>query len=264
MSLVLAARTDDRRGFASAALARFPDCLGTGPVLVKPNVVSHEPYPTTTHPDMLDQVLAWLEGREILVADGAAADLLRPGKSLRENPLARGCKDRGLELTDLYDHPMHKKLADSGMELVMSDLAFNTSIISLPVLKSHSQCMMTGALKNHFGLLGRAQRGKLHFGRGDIHKAIASLVQMAPPGLVIMDAVVSMNRTNEARHGGIPVELGHLMAGADPVALDAFGLSLLQKIEPELHGKAPEDIPYIKYALEMGLGTLQYEVEWIE
>lgn len=265
MSLVIAAKSGNRREFARVVMERFADCIPEGTVLVKPNVVSHEPYPTTTHPDMLDQVLSCLHGREVMVADGAAADIMRTGKVLGEHELGEVCEKHGLELIDVYAHPISKKKAPSGVEVSISELATGSAgIVSLPVLKVHGPCKMTGALKNHFGFLSKMQRGKLHFGRGDIHKAIAALNQLAPSSLVIVDAVTTLLGTNEVRHGGEPYDLGYLMAGTDPVALDAFGLTLLQEVEPKLAGLAPTDIPYIRHASEWGVGSLQYDVEWIE
>ena len=264
MSLVIAAKSEARKEFARAVLSRFADAIPGGPILVKPNVVSPEPYPTTTHPDLLSAVLEYYAGRELTVADAAAADLVRPGKALREHPLAEVCRAHGRELLDLYDHPMTKLKAPSGVALTMSELPLKSSaIVSLPVLKSHVQCLMTGALKNHFGFLPRRERGRLHCGRGDIHQAIASLHQLAPVSLVIMDAVITEINANEIRHGGKPAPLGYLLAATDPVALDAFALSLLQTVEPKLHGLSPREIPYLRYAAEWGVGSLQYELEWI-
>lgn len=265
MGLVLAARSDDRGWFARLALERFAGSIPGGPVLVKPNVVSHEPYPTTTHPDMLEAVLEVLSDREVTVADGAAGDLVRPGKALRDHELARACERRGRKLVDCYSMGMSKRRTRSGMELTVSDLMFSHPvIISLPVLKAHRICCMTGAIKNHFGFLSRAQRGKLHFGRADIHLGIASLVRLAPPSLAIVDAVTTLTNTNEVRHGGRPAKIGCLFAGIDPVALDSFGLTLLGKVEPSLAGASPHDVPYIKYAEEMGVGSTEYQVEWVE
>jgi len=263
--VVLAAQSDKRREFARAAVERFTAALPEGPLLIKPNVVSHEPYPTTTYPDMLDEVLGLFSGHNLIVADGPGADLLRPAKILREHELGRVCARHGLELLNVYEQAMSKVSTAAGVTLELSGLpARAAGLVSLPVLKSHKICMMTGALKNHFGFLSKKQRGKLHFGLADIHQAIAALHQAAPGSLVIMDAIVTEIVTNEMRHGGQPTLLGYLLAGIDPVALDAFGLTLLQKVEPALQGLGPRDIPYLKYAAEWGLGELEYQVEWIE
>ncbi len=262
---IIASRSLDRAGFVKAAFERFAPSLPEGTILVKPNVVSHEPYPTTTHPETLDAVLHLLAGKKFLVGDGAAADLIRPGKAIRDHALARVCQSHGLPLLDLYGRAMGKVKAPSGVELTISAEAVKADfMVSLPVLKTHKICMMTGAIKNHFGLLGRGQRGKLHFGRGDIHAAIASLLQVTPPALYIMDAIETMTVTNEVRHGGRPARLGCMLAGTDAAALDAAGLSMLGEIEPSLAGKKPGDVPYLRMAGEWGLGSLEPEIDWID
>jgi uncharacterized protein (DUF362 family) len=263
-SVVLAAKTDNRRGFVSAAMERFAEAVNGGPVLVKPNLVSHEPYPTTTHPDVLDEVLALLKGREVIVADGPGADLMRPGKVIREHELTAVCERHGIKFTNVYRESMSKFTAP-GVKITMSGLPKKAAaMISLPVLKSHKICMMTGALKNHFGFLAKRSRGKLHFGAADIHKGIAALNRAAPGSLFIVDAVVTEVGANEMRHGGRPTELWHMLAGTDPVGLDAFGLTLLQKVEPALRGKGPMDVPYLKYCADWGLGSVEYDLEWTE
>ncbi len=236
-----------------------------GPVLVKPNIVSHEPYPTTTHSDTLETVISILAGNELRVADASAADLIRPGKALRQHELSDVCKRHGIELVDLYTRPMSKQEAESGVKLEISELPFQvSSMVSLPVFKTHIQCIITGALKNHFGLLGRTQRGRLHFGRVDIHKAIASLHQLVRADLFVVDFVETLISANEVRHGGVRTPAGYMFAGTDPVALDSFGLSLLAEIDPKLDGKKPADIPHIRYAEDWGIGSTDYELEWIE
>jgi uncharacterized protein (DUF362 family) len=56
-------------------------------IFVKPNIVSSEPYPTTTHPEVLEALLSWLSSREIVVGDGPAVDAGRSDKVLRNTPL---------------------------------------------------------------------------------------------------------------------------------------------------------------------------------
>jgi uncharacterized protein (DUF362 family) len=262
LSTILKSETSDRRKFIRLAFEKFNDQVPSGKILVKPNIVSHEKYPTTTHPDVLDEVLVILSDREVIVGDGAAADIIKTGKVIRDHGLAQIAKKHGHELLNFYDRPMVKHKAEDGLKFSYSDAGQDVAgIISLPVLKVHKICMMTGAIKNHFGFFSRKDRAKLHFGKSNIHKAIAEVCRLTPPSLVIVDAVETLVNTNEVRHGGKPHELGFMLAGTDPVALDACGLELLQGIEPGLQGKTPAEVPYIKYAAEAGLGSFEYDVE---
>jgi len=132
-------------------------------------------------------------------------------------------------------------------------------IISLPVLKSHSICGLTGALKNQLGFLSVAEKGQLHWGR-DVHKTIAELNRVVKPDLYVVDAVQTLITTNEVRHGGQPRKLGYMLAGTDPVSLDVAGLELLKEVEPKLRDKHFNDILHLKYAVNLGIGKPRYEI----
>ena len=91
-----------------------------------------------------------------------------------------------------------------------------------------------------------------------IHKAIAELNLAIKPNFWVIDAVQTLINTNEVRHGGKLKELGYMLAGRDPVSLDIEGLKLLQKVDPDLKDKKPEDIPHLKYAIDLGVGQREY------
>jgi uncharacterized protein (DUF362 family) len=131
------------------------------------------------------------------------------------------------------------------------------------VLKTHNVCRMTGALKNQFGYLPRRERVAMHLGVKDIHRAIAELNVVAKPDLVIVDVVQSLCSAQELRHGGNPVDMGYMLAGSDPVALDCFGLRLLQEVEPRLESASPQEVPSIRYALQYGVGSAEFKAQEI-
>ena len=78
MSIVYLARGEDREAFIRAVFQRFEvEKRVTGKqILVKPNMVSHETYPTTTHPATLTACIRLLLpfAAKIVVADGPAWD----------------------------------------------------------------------------------------------------------------------------------------------------------------------------------------------
>jgi uncharacterized protein (DUF362 family) len=173
------------------------------------------------------------------------------------------------------------------MKLSVSNVAMECDyMISLPVMKSH--CLkyvgITGALKNNFGILGRRDRILLHANtlpvraarkllgnkseklmrkvmrdKIDINLAIAELNVIRKPDLFIVDVVDTLIKANELRHGGKEAHVGVMLAGKDPVALDCLGLELLKKVDPKLEKKNPDDIPAIKYALKLGVGTEKFK-----
>ena len=251
-------RTSDRADFirrAFADLAIDRSLVGISSVLVKPNIVSSEPYPTTTHPSVLEACLEYLlnRGLKIVVADGPAVDAGTSGAVLDNHPLKQVCDRYNVPLIDLLGQEMVKRKAVE-MELELSQAAFQYDfILSLPVLKSHFICSLTGALKNQFGFLSAKQRVELHVSK-DIHRAIAELNLIVRPHFYVIDAIETLTKANEVRHGGEKAELGYMLAGRDPVELDVAGLKILQTVETRLAGKSPEDIPHLRHAMELGIG----------
>jgi uncharacterized protein (DUF362 family) len=264
LSVVYYCETRDRRNFVAKTLEKFSKQLGTAKrVFIKPNIVSAEPYPTTTHPEVLDSLLSELTGCEIIVGDGPAVDAGRSDKVLRNTPLRMVCEKHNVGLVDLYSEPMKHLKSKRGYSLRVSAVPLSCDfVISIPVLKVHNICCVSGALKNQFGYLSRKDRILMHMGLKDIHKGIAEVNAAVPTNLFVVDAVKTMVKAQECRHGGHPADLEMMIAGVDPVGLDSFGLELLQRVEPELKAKRP-NMRYLDYAIDYGLGNAKYEMREI-
>ncbi len=262
MNSIYLQKTGNRKEFVTKTLKEIEEELKRAKkILLKPNIVSHESYPTTTHPEVLEACLKFLLGlkKEVLVADGPAPDAGSSKKIIAEHFLKKICDKFQLPLVNLCLEPM-KRIKTKSFEFKISTIPFEYDfIISLPVLKSHSTTGITGALKNQFGLLFPRDRIILHAAPWkSIHKAIAELNLAIKPNFWIIDAVQTLINTNEVRHGGKLKELGYMLAGKDPVSLDIEGLKLLQKVDPDLKDKKPEDIPHLKYAIDLGVGQREY------
>lgn len=267
MSVVYRRHTAERAEFVRSVFEVFSSALKTRRrILVKPNLVSAEPYPATTHPEVLDAVLGILKdmGKEVVVADEPAVDARR--SAAFEGPLAEVCRRHGLVLEKLaIDGTVRTRVPRPGgpaYRVFYRAIACDGRI-SLPVLKVHrlKSIGLTGALKNQFSFLSRAERIACHLGLRDIHRAIVDVNLIAPVDVVLMDAVEVLIGANERRQGGRPAALGTLLAGDDPVALDHLGFSLLAGTgDPKLAGRAAEDIVYIRRAVESKLGSKIYRV----
>jgi len=253
--------TSQRKEFTFKILELFKAPLEKArKILIKPNIVSAEPYPTTTHPEVLDAVLSRLSGREILVGDAPAIDLVSSKKVFEETPLKEVCDKYGVRLVNFYSEKMKSLSSSRGYKIRVSTLPFLCDfVISLPVLKFHKMLDLSGALKNQFGYLSRRDRFLMHCKVKNIDKGIAEVNAAVPPDLFIVDAVETMVKAQECRHGGCPAKLGVMMAGVDPVSLDCFGFDLLQKVESKLKGKTRESIEYMNYALDYGVGSNNFE-----
>ncbi|MFQ5877701.1 MAG: DUF362 domain-containing protein [Acidobacteriota bacterium] len=117
-------------------------------------------------------------------------------------------------------------------------------LINVPVVKDHALSRLTCGMKNLYGLLGGG-RGRLH---QRIHAAIADLASAFGPTLTVVDATRVMLRGGP--QGGRlddVLRVGAVGAGTDPVALDAWGATLI--------GADPLEIGHIVLARGRGLGT---------
>lgn len=257
---VVYCETSNRREFVAKTLEIFKEQLENAKrIFVKPNIVSSEPYPTTTHPEVLDALLSRLSGRELVVGDGPALDAGRSDKILRNTPLREICEKHSVSLVNLYSGPMKSVESKRGYKIKVSAIPLSCDfVISVPVLKVHNSCGLSGALKNQFGYLSRIDRILMHTKLKNIQKGIAEVNVAVPTNLFIVDAVQTMVKAQECRHGGCPADLGVMIAGVDAVSLDCLGLDLLQKVEPDL-GERKSDMKYIEYASAYGVGSTNYE-----
>ncbi|UCC91224.1 MAG: DUF362 domain-containing protein [Candidatus Aenigmatarchaeota archaeon] len=278
VSEILYQVTDNRMRFSEHIIHKFmKEVKGKKTIFVKPNIVSYEPSPTTTHPDVLRYVLKNLpRDSDVVIADAPAVDAGNSKKIIKDHPLSKVCSQLSFELENLYDFGFKKVRTKSGFDLNVSKLAFDCDyMISLPVMKAH--CLknigITGALKNNFGLISAKDRillhstGRIHSRavrrvfriKKDINLAIAELNVIRKPDLFIVDMVDTLINANEVRHGGIQKHVGLMFAGKDPVALDCFGLEILKKFDHGLKEKEAEDIPAINYALRLGVGEKKFK-----
>jgi uncharacterized protein (DUF362 family) len=230
-------------------------------IFVKPNIVSYESYPTTTHPDVLGAVLTRLVDNDVVVGDGPAVDAGRSGKILEKSPLRDVCDSHGVSLVNLYSEKMRNVESSRGYRFRMSTLPLECNlVISLPVLKVHNMVGMSGALKNQFGYFSRRDRILMHARLKSITKGIAEVNAAVSKSLFIVDAVETMVKAQECRHGGCAAPLGVMLGGADPVSLDCFGLQLLEKVEPNFEGRKLKCMRYIDYASEYGVGSKNFDL----
>jgi uncharacterized protein (DUF362 family) len=233
-------------------------------IFVKPNIVSYEAYPTTTHREVLEAILKRLSGHEIVVGDAPAIDAGRSNKILQKSPLKKVCDAYGVELVNLYSEKMKTVRSSRDYKIKVSTLPLSCDfVISIPVLKVHGTVGLSGALKNQFGYLSKKDRLLMHCKVKSIDKGIAEVNVAVSTNLFIVDGVETMIKAQECRHGGCPAQLNVMMAGNDPVSLDLFGLQLLKRLEPKFEDKKNQAMRYIEYAASYGLGIKDFEVKSI-
>ncbi|MFX1420180.1 MAG: DUF362 domain-containing protein [Promethearchaeota archaeon] len=261
MSTIYFTENPDRKRFVRSLLPRFINKI-EGKVLIKVNLVSYNPYPTTTHPEMIQAVYDQIKSNasEIICGDGHGVDV--PAKKIENHPIIEKCKELGISFINFYEHSFKKIKSSRKFTLKVSEIPFQQdSIISLPILKDHFNLNFTNALKDKFGYLSKTERIKMHAKIKNINKGIAELNAVLKSNLIICDALKVLVKAQEFRHGGEEKNLGYIFAGNDPIALDYYGYKLLHPISIKLKNiDNPLQIKYIKYALDYGVGSNDYNL----
>jgi uncharacterized protein (DUF362 family) len=120
-------------------------------------------------------------------------------------------------------------------------------VIGMAPVKDHHRSGASMTLKNWYGLLG----GRRNIFHQQIHTIITELAMMIKPTLVILDGTMSMMHNGPT--GGSLDDLKTtytLIAGTDPVAVDAMGAGLLDR--------TLEDLPHLRMAEMAGAGTVDF------
>jgi len=124
-------------------------------------------------------------------------------------------------------------------------------LINVPVLKDHGTSRLTMGLKNAFGMVG-GERGELH---SRIHEKIPDLHRVVKVDLTVLDAyrVLRKHGPTGGRLADVDNSLEgarRIVAGTDPVAVDACGASLFRY--------EPREIGFIRHAEQAGLGQADW------
>ena len=249
----------------SRGLEHLPD---KAKVFIKPNIVfwtRATPFPKwgviTTSRVVEDMVILLKERgiNEITIAEGittydpkdkaTAADAF---ESLGYNVLRRRY---GVKALNTFER--HFKRIDLGAGVVANfneDILQSDFVVNLPVLKTHSQAVVSLGIKNLKGLIDIRSRKRFHsphLGK-DLHYMIARLANKLPPSFTLLDGIYTAERgpyfEGKLRRSNI------LIASSDIFSADKVGAKVL--------GYNPSEIPYLVHAAnDFGRATDLSDVE---
>ncbi len=256
--LLAVARGSDRGKLLDRAL----DLLGGLDAFVKPGdrvllkvnaaFASPPALGATTHPDTLRALIRRCRAagaREIVVADNPIND---PVTCFRLSGLAEVAEQEGVRLV-LPQPAQFSPCTLAGGRLIRDwptftgALAGVTKLIGVAPLKDHHRSGASMTLKNWYGLLG----GRRNVFHQDIHGIITELAQLVRPTLVVLDGTAAM--VTNGPTGGSSADLKAtrtLIAGTDPVAVDAYGAGLLER--------TVADLAFLGLAEQAGAGTTDF------
>jgi uncharacterized protein (DUF362 family) len=228
-------------------------------VWVKPNLLG--PHPpragVTTDPELIRSVVLGLRQRgakEVWVADN-------PGGGLQRNVSDYIAPTGAVEASEgcfrvIHETPVQVPTRSRFLsEFVFSRIVTEADVIlNLPVFKTHALTILTGAIKNLFGIVPGGQKAYLHTlarSGNDFGELLVDLYQAVPvPVLTIMDALRGMDGQN-GPSGGRVLNIGKVIASGNPVAVDA--------VMTAMAGADPRLLPTTRIAAERGLGPGRME-----
>jgi uncharacterized protein (DUF362 family) len=125
-------------------------------------------------------------------------------------------------------------------------------LINIPCAKSHSATEVSFGLKNLMGLIWDRQ---YFHNSTDLHQAIAELATIIRPHLTILDATRLLVTGGPTGPGKVQ-ELNTIIAGTDPLAVDAYAVTLANWNNRSL---SADTIKHLVHASDIGIGEINLE-----
>ncbi|MBL7055851.1 DUF362 domain-containing protein, partial [Candidatus Woesearchaeota archaeon] len=170
-------------------------------VLIKVSII--EPaYPyqaVTTNPKLLDSIISYLKSlgvNDIVVAEQSI--LGNTEDAAKKAGILNVCKKQEVEFVDLSTSEYEKKEKE-GFEFNVAKEALERKIINVPVMKTHSQITVAGAMENLTRLTDKKTQYKIY--KEGIGKTFSVLTSLFPDIVNVGDATIGM-------HGQGPTVLG--------------------------------------------------------
>lgn len=224
-------------------------------VFLKPNMLScKDPSAAaTTHPIILEAVANECRriGAQVYIGDSPPMALGRIESYWNTTGFKKVAEKTGATLLALEKEPSRQIRVNGPagpVSIHVTEWLYSADVvINLPKLKTHNLTVITGAVKNHFGLLPGLQKAQFHkrFPKlSDFGALMADICAATPIPLTIFDGVEGMD--GQGPGGGRVIKTGLIMAAVDPVAIDlAFSA---------IAGLDPEKIPTLARCRKIDLG----------
>ena len=188
-----------------------------------------------THPSVLRAVVEKVESMSpasLVVGDNPGVHSYGDNEnSFAETGLMDAAKGYYRNLGDTSRHlafnPEYIPEVGVSKEILDADI-----LISLPKFKTHGLTVMTGAIKNSYGILPGAQKARLHQIAGSperFHDLIVEVFRLRVPDLFILDAVIGMEGNGPASPD--LRKIGLVLAADNAVALDGV-VATMMGLEP--------------------------------
>jgi uncharacterized protein (DUF362 family) len=231
-------------------------------VVIKPNIIG--PFSAkraiTTNPAIVSAVVKAVEAR------GPAGIIVGDNPGVRGYGANRACVEKSGILKVCDGH--YVNLSEEGKSVPI-DSRFTHRVtasrtffdadfyITLPKFKTHMLTLITGAIKNSYGMLVGGQKAAIHrlaMSCESFSEALIDIYQIRTPDFVVMDAIVGMEGKGPSSED--LRDIGKIIVGNNAVECDA--------VMAEMMGLSPSYVPMLRIAAGRGLGSINLkEIETI-
>ena len=223
-------------------------------IFVKPNLVfwtRHTDFPKwgmLTTSRVIEDIVKFLFElgyRDITLGEGMVTtdpkDIETPKDAFEKLGYNILKKKYGLKILNIFECPFEEiDLGDGVSANFNTNILHSDFIINVPVLKTHSQCVVSLGIKNLKGMIGINSRKDFH--GTDIAKnldfKVAKLANKMPLSFTIIDGIYTLERGPTFE--GLAHRSNILVASRDMLAADLVGAKLL--------GFDPFEVPYLVHA----------------
>lgn len=229
-------------------------------VVLKPNMsfASGPDRASNTHPAVVHTVARMcLEAgaEQVMIVDNPlqSAELC-----LRRAGVAEACKGLKNTYVQMFtDQKFYREVKiPKGKVLdrveVLKEVLDSQVLICLPQAKSHSNTGISMGIKGLMGLIW--DRWSFH-SKYNINEALADLATVLRPKLTILDATRALTTGGPGGPGEV-VKPNLVIAGTDPVAVDAFGVGVAPWYGQQFKGRQVE---HLLAASQRGLGKIDVD-----
>jgi len=225
-------------------------------VLLKPNLLSAKDpsRAITTHPHIVETVAALVReaGGEPFVGDSPGGAIRGIERVWKNTLMSEMAERAGLELVN-FEASSSQEIDAGKFKLYIARPVLEADVvINLPKLKTHTLTLLTGAVKNMFGVVPGFRKAEMHkiFPKpAEFAAMLVELYSHVRPAVNIMDAVLAMEGNGPS--SGVPRKAGLIAVSDDAVAMDAVISSVI--------GFKPEKIDTTRLSGERGLGVTDRE-----
>lgn len=220
------------------ALKKALDLIGVGGIeqlrdkdfIIKPNLClpAVPDAHLTTHPEVIRQLIKILmeKNNRVRIGDTSIGydDTKRSDRVWEETGMNGILGEFHIKKVHFQQNIVFNEIEIDGKKFILpvADEILNSDVINVPKLKTHSYMLMSGCVKNLYGVLAGDSKKRLHHLAGtkeNFAKLLLAINELVNNKLNVVDAVVGIEGEGPGAKGKIR-PIGLIVAGFDAVLVD--------------------------------------------